>query len=128
MTFGKFFGLGFLLAILLAALKIFYIQIFNDQSQFIQFGFWFFIILITIACVRRVGVINFLESFLICGFWFVIALFFDFMITSQIAGFDMFKRLDIWLGYVIMVLSIFLFHKKRHIQIRREHAAHGGHH
>ncbi len=128
MTFGRFFGLGFVLAILLAALKIFYIQIFNADTQAVQYGFWFFTIIITIACVRRMGVINFLESFLLCGFWFIMTIFFDFLITSQIVGFNMFSRLDIWVGYAIMTLSIFLFHKKRHIQIRKEHAAHGGHH
>ena len=106
MTFGKFFGLGFLLALLLGALKIFYIQVLNADTQAVQYGFWFFTIVITIACTRRLGVINYLESFLICGFWFVISLFLDFLLTSQTAGFEMFSRWDIWIGYALMILSI----------------------
>lgn len=128
MTFGKFFGLGFVLAVILSALKIFYVQIFNDQSQAVQYAFWLVVILVTIACVRRLGVINYLEAFLVCGFWFIGVLFFDFLITSQILDFSIFARLDIWIGHAIMLLSIFLFHKKRHVKIRKEHAAHGAHH
>ncbi len=128
MTFGKFFGLGFMLALVSAAAKVLFLQIFNDESVAIMWGFWLFIIVATIACVRRLGIINYLESFLVAGMWFLFQLFFDFLITTQIVGLTFYTRYEIWVAYGLVVLSVVLFHKKRHIQIRRDHAAHGGHH
>jgi hypothetical protein len=124
MTFGKFFGLGFMLTLVCAVAKVLFLQIFNDQSVVIMVAFWLFIVIATIACVRRLGIINYLESFLAAGMWFLFQLFFDFLITTQIVGLTFYKRYEMWVAYGLVVLIVILFHKKRHIQIRRDHAAH----
>jgi hypothetical protein len=128
MTFGKFFGLGFVLAILAAAIKVFYFQALNPDSVGVMYVLGVFLVIITIACVRRLGVINYLEAFLTAGMWFLFQLFFDFLITTQVVGLKFYTRYSTWIAYALVVLTVILFHKKRHIQIRKEHAAHGGHH
>ncbi len=74
----------------------------------------------SIAAVRRLGIINYLESVFAAICWWLFALIFDFLITSAFAGLGMFRDIHLWVGYLVMMLAIFLFHKKRHVQLRHE--------
>jgi hypothetical protein len=61
MTFGKFFGLGFVLAILAAAIKVFYFQALNPDSVGVMYVLGVFLVIITIACdhYEKVATITF---------------------------------------------------------------------
>lgn len=91
--------------------------------------FWFLAAAIGAAIVRRFGVLNYLEVFFIIIVWFLIDLFLDLVVTTSYTGYTIFSRADFWLVYLFLGLAVLFFHKKRHIQIRKElHASHSGHH
>jgi len=127
MTYSKVFGFALILSLLAASAKILFIDYFNPQSWFVRGGFWFFLFLITVTLLRRLGVINYLEVVLISIIWFIAVLLFDGLITSQRLGIGVFTNLHIWIGNLVILLSIILFHQKRHVKIRHEHAKHGKH-
>ncbi len=133
MTFTRFFGFGALLWILLALLKAVFLNILNLDSVLLQMFFGFLVFVISMACARRLGVINYLEGALVTTIWTLGLLFFDFFVLRIILGIFVFSKTVLWLGYGLTAVAIFLFHKKRHIEIRKELAAHhahahGGHH
>ncbi len=131
MTFKRFIFLGFMLWLLLAVLKYGVFRLFDLSSMFNLIVYGFLTFVITLACVRRLGVINILEAAMVAGLWFVGILFADFVVFIQVAGVSMFKSWHLWGGYGVVIIAILFFHKKRHVQIRRElaaHHAHGGHH
>jgi len=128
MTFAKFFGLGFTLAVLAAAAKILFLNVLNPESGAVLYGFWFFMVLFTVACVRRLGVIQYLEASLVIITWFGIIMVVDLIVVAPVAGIRVFTTLNIWIANLIILASIWLFHKKRHVQIRKEHAKHSAHH
>ena len=107
--------------IILIPLKIW---IFNNEifanAGFEQLFFWAIICLVSISLVRRIGVINFFESFFVIFIWFVGGLFFDLVITSRFTGNSIFSKSEYWYGFLMLGLSVFLFHKKRHIHVRHE--------
>lgn len=124
MTFGKFFGFAFLLWLFLAAVKVFFVKMLGLDGGFTEYAYWFFIAIFSIALSRRLGHINFLEAMLVAGFWFLISLVLDFLVTSPLAGSLILSRWQVWVGYLVMALSIFFFHKKRHVHVREQQAAH----
>jgi hypothetical protein len=128
MTFGKFFGFAFLLWAIQAVVKVLFINGYGLDTQAMEYLYWLLIAIVTIALVRRLGYINYLEAMLVAGFWFFIGLIMDFILTSPILGEIIASRWEVWVGYAVMLLVTFFFHKKRHIQVRKEQAAHHGHH
>jgi hypothetical protein len=124
MTFTRFFGFGALLWILLAILKAVFLKVFNLDSFFLQVLFGFLVFVISMACARRLGFINYLEGALVSVVWTIGIIIFDFFILLPFLGWVVFGKVVLWAGYLLVALSIFLFHKKRHVQIRRELAAH----
>lgn len=128
MTIGKFFGFAFILWGIQAVVKVLFVNVWGLEDPVFEYVYWLLIGVVSIALVRRLGYINFLEAMLVAGFWFLIGLVLDFVITSPIVGFLIAGRWQVWVGYVVMMLAIFFFHKKRHIQVRQEQAAHHGHH
>lgn len=120
MTPKHFLILGFALAIVLGLIKIVFYNILTGDSQAFYSTEWVLIALAAIAAVRRLGLINYLEAIFSAIVWWLFALIFDFLITSAFVGLGMFRDVHLWVGYLVMALAIFLFHKKRHIQLRHE--------
>jgi hypothetical protein len=101
-----------------------------------QIFFWLLTAAVTAAIVRRLGIMNYLEAIFLIIVWTLSALPVDLVFTASYTGLSIFSDYPYWVGLLFMDLAIFIFHKKRHVQIRREHAAHraahkahgGGHH
>ncbi len=85
----------------------------------IKIAYFLALIIITIAVVRRMGVLNYLESFLIAIVWFVAMILVDMVITSFLIGRDMYTHLYFYLSYLVVLLSIIFFHKALHVQVRK---------
>ncbi len=130
MTLKKLFVYSVLQWVILALLKIWF---FNSQI-FSNYGlqelvFWAAVAAVAAAIVRRLGVLNFLEAFFLIIAWFLGDLLFDLLATSIYTGLSIFYNPAYWLGYAALAVAIIFFHKKRHIQVRKElHAKHYGHH
>ena len=119
--------------VILALLKIwFFNSIIFANSGIQQIAFYIIMAVVGAALVRRFGVINFFESFFIIFIWVLGDALLDLIITSHFTGLSLFSGQEYWAGAVFFGLSIFLFHKKRHLQVRHElhakaHAAAHGH-
>lgn len=124
MTVRKFITISFLQWVVLFPLKIFYFK--GSFGEGIVAQVWYLAItaFIVLVLVRRIGVITYLEAIFLAIFWFLADLFLELLITASISGVGMFKSLALWLGYLVLMLTVFLFHKKRHIQVRKEQHAH----
>ena len=124
MTFTRFFGFGVLLWVLLLVLKAAFLNLFNLDSFALQVLFGFVVFVVSMACARRLGFINYLEGGLVAVVWTGGVLILDFFVARPILGWVIFSKGILWAGYLLVALSVFLFHKKRHVQIRKELAAH----
>lgn len=124
MTFKKVLLITFLEWLFLALAKIVYFQDIIFSGGVSQYAYWGVILIITTFLVRRLGVLNFLEAGSIAVFWFLAFLFLDFILVSGYLGMGIFSQGAFWVGHMCMMFAVFFFHHKRHIQIRKEHAAH----
>lgn len=107
--------------VILALLKVwFFNTVIFSNAGIQQIVFWIIVIIIGAALVRRFEVINFFESFFIIFIWVVGDAFFDLLITSRFTGLSIFAGQEYWVGAFFLGLSVFLFHKKRHLQVRHE--------
>ncbi len=127
MTSKRLFFLGLILWLILAIVKYFFFLYLDLNSLLVQIIFGFLVVVCTMACARRLGVINYLEACLAGFVWFFIALVLDFLITQRFIGLSLFANWILWAGYALVLVSVLFFHKKRHVAIRKEHAAHHGH-
>jgi hypothetical protein len=130
MTLKRFFGFLPLQWIFFAVLKIVFFKYLNwDNSGAQYLTYWVLIIIVAVALARRLGVINYLEAILASAVWFGFDVFFDLLFTSGFIGLGIFSKWQYWVGNLVMSLAVFLFHKKRHVEIRKEMAKlHHGHH
>ena len=120
MTASKFFVYSFLQWVLLTLVKVAY---FNGHLISGEPGIYFYFALtaiVTTAMVRRLGILNLLEALLIAILWFFGDLLSDAIITVYFTGSQIFSIRALWFGYLIMIIFIFVFHKKRHIHVRKE--------
>ncbi len=120
MAFSKLFGFGGFLTIILVVLKLIAFQFFDLKLLVVSMLFGLVVLILTVACTRRLGVINYLEAMLAAGLWFIMILFMDLIVTGPIVGYSIFKTLLLWLSYLLGIIIVLLFHKKRHIDIRRK--------
>ena len=129
MTFRSFFFYSFLQWLLLAILKVaFFRNDFLGNAGLQNLLFLALTFMVVVACVRRLGVVNYLEAILIIFVWVVGNALGDLIITSIYTGIGIFSMWSLWVGYLVSALTIMLLHKKRHIEIRKEqHAHHHGH-
>jgi hypothetical protein len=128
MTFKKIFLLAFILWAFLVLLKVWFFNhtIFeNPGTQ--QIVFWIIVAIVTAALIRRLGVMHYIECFFVSGVWVFTTLLADLFITSQVTSYNIFSKVSYWVSFFVIAFSAFLFHKKRHVQIRKEQAAHHGH-
>lgn len=59
----------------------------------------------------------------------ILFLFLDSVLGGRFSTANLSFQNQTWAGYGVMMLTVILFHKKRHIQIRKElHAKHGSQH
>jgi hypothetical protein len=131
---GKKFLLYILLNwLLLALLKVWFFnnQIFSSPGLQ-EIAFWIITPIISIALVRRFGLLSFLEALFIMFTWSVFIVVFDLLFTSNYIGVSSLYGRDYIFGLVIMNAGIFIFHKKRHLAVRqelhdRDHALKHGH-
>jgi len=129
MTIKNLFLYSFLQWLLFSLLKIWF---FNyeilSNAGWQNILFWIFCAIIAAAVVRRFGIINYLEAMFLIIVWILGDLLLDLMILSIYTGLGIFSTVEYWVGFGILALSIFFFHKKRHIHVRKLlHHSHGGH-
>ncbi len=105
--------------ILFVLTKVVFIHYLNIDNIMVKIAYFLALIIITIAVVRRMGVLNYLESFLIVIVWFVTMVLVDMAITSFLIGRDMYSHLYFYLSYLVVLLSIIFFHKALHVQVRK---------
>ncbi len=119
MTSGKLLGFGIALSLILTTVKLVFYRFLNTESLIILLFIYLLIVVLTIASVRRVGIINYLESVVVMVFWLFFGLGFDIFAIGMGFGLDPYTHITFWLMYPLVLLTIFLFHKKRHVDIRR---------
>jgi hypothetical protein len=121
MTPKKFFLYFLLQWIIWAVLKVWFFnyEVFSNQGVQ-EIVFWAAIIVATAAIVRRLGVISFLEAFFAFVVWSFGILLLDLLITTAYLGMGIFSSVPYWSTFIVFALAIFLFHKKRHLHIRKE--------
>lgn len=112
-------GYGVAWAFLTALAKLVLYSFLNNESLLIISAVYFFVLLCTIAFVRRLGVINYLESLVVIVFWLLFSLTLDLFVVGLWVGLDPYTTLWFWLFYPFCMLILFLMHKKRHIDIRK---------
>lgn len=129
-TFTKLFGLGFLFLTVMVATKIVFWRFFNwDDVKILHVFFLGWVIVWGVALIRRLGVINYLELMMAGGLWLVLWLLADAAVTAPLLGWKIFIDGSFLLGYLLVVVAWFIFHKKRHVHLRHElHAKHHGGH
>ncbi len=120
MTVARYFAILFFQIAVFILLKLFFFNITGLQSAFYFYLYLFAIFLFSLALSRRLGVINYLEAMFTCVMWFFFNFLADLVFTSNFLGTTIFRQKELWLGYLIMVTAVLFFHKKRHIQIRKE--------
>lgn len=121
MTFKRFFLFGTLLWLFLAALKFVFLKNLDLVSPQHYLTYYILIFIFSIAFARRVGVINYLEAIFIAITWFIGITVLDYFVLYNVLGITWFDIWQVWLGGGVMGAAIFFFHRKRHVEIRRQH-------
>lgn len=121
MTYFKLLGFGFILAAVLVVLKTVFFGYFSwEDTIALHYVYWGVAALVTPALVRRLGVITILEAIVVAVLWFIMQLIGDLIIAAPIAGWRVLLDVDFAMGYLIPPIVIFLFHKKRHVHVRKQ--------
>jgi hypothetical protein len=106
--------------ILFVLTKILFINSLNLESLMVMVGFYLILIVETIAVVRRMGVLNYFESIFLIAVWLITSILVDLVITTSYTGRDVYGTLYFWMTYLAIGLAILVFHKKLHVEVRRE--------
>ncbi len=120
MTIPQLFFGTLISQILFVVAKVLFINVLNIDAVLIRLGLLLVIALITIATVRRMGTLNYLESFFLTILWLIFSLIVDLMITTAIVGREVYTTWYFWLSYLVLLLALILFHKKVHIAMRKQ--------
>jgi len=127
MTAKKFFAYCLTQYLFFAGAKVLFFGSYNYAAG--KTGSIIYLVVVAVisaALIRRLGVINFLEAAFAAGLWTVINLLLDILITRHMAGNSLLSQAFYWYGFLAMIFSVIVFHKKRHVEIRKSHA--GQHH
>ena len=128
MSIKGFFLITFLQGLLLCLLKVWFFNSFFDREIFFAYAYFFITAFVSLVLIRRLGILNYLEAIFLSGLWFLGDLLGDLLITGRFTAEEIFKAWQLWVGYAVMMFVVFAFHKKRHIQVRKElHAKHTHH-
>ena len=124
MTSKKLYSYFLVQYVILALFKLwFFNNVIFPNAGFQQIVFWIIAAITGAALVRRFGIINFFESFFIIFVWILGDIILDALITRRFIAVPIFSTVEYWFGLLILGLSVFLFHKKKHIQVRHDLAA-----
>ena len=105
--------------VLFVLIKIFFIGSLDMDNGLIMAAYYAALVLVTIAVVRRMGILNYVESIFLVGVWFFTILIVDYVITASFIGWDIYKIWTYWLSLLVILLSVMIFHKALHVQVRR---------
>lgn len=119
MTFAKLIMGTFAAMLLLTAIKIFFIRFLNIDSQIMVYLMWLFLAVATIAIVRRLGVLNYLEAFFVTAILLITTAFTDVVTIGAMTDYDVYRQAYFLLTYVVLIVSVIVFHKKAHVHIRK---------
>ena len=119
MTVSKLIILTAIAIGLITLLKFVFVTLFDIGNLYITYFLWFLIAAITVACCRRLGVLNYLEALTVLIIWIFLAMFIDAMFLTSVTGFDAYRHLYLWVSYIVIGVTVFAAHKKRHVEIRR---------
>lgn len=108
--------------ILFVITKVVFLNQLNIDNLGVHIVFQVILAIITIAVVRRMGTLNYIESFFLTAVWFFTLLIVDFIVTATLIGRDMYTTWPYWISYIVILLSLILFHKKLHVQARKHNA------
>lgn len=120
MTLNKFFGFGAVMAGFFVLAKLFSYKVLNWELSVSHYIYFVLVGTFSVALIRRLGHINVLEAIAAIVIWIIFALFLDLIITAQILGPKIFLDLNFYIGYLVMAVFVFIFHKKRHVEIRKK--------
>jgi hypothetical protein len=120
MTWAKFI-IGTIICIsLITIIKLVFILALNMNSPYVVYVMLILIAIVSTATIRRLGVINYMEALLIILIWLTLELFVDFFIIASFAGLEIYKHLYLWISYFVIAAMVFLLHKKRHVEVRKQ--------
>ena len=119
MTIAALFLGTIISEILFVATKVLFIGYLNMDNFIIKVVYFVVLTLITIAIVRRMGVIQYLECFFLAIVWLIVMVIVDLLITSSFIGWDMYKHIYFYFSYLVVVLAIIFFHKALHVEVRK---------
>lgn len=124
MTYAKLFGFGLTLAAVLVILKTVFFGFFTwEDTALLHYIYWGVAAVLTPALVRRLGVITILEAMVVAVLWLVMEVVGDVILAAPIAGWRVLVDSNFAVGYLIPPVTIFMFHKKRHVHVRKQLAA-----
>lgn len=123
LTFARLFGFGFLLWLTAAVLKWLAFSVFAPETAFVKWAYIFLILVFTVAYTRRTGVLNFFEALFIFITWLILSVISDSLVLSNLLGIGVSGKLLVWVGHLVMFFGIIIFHKKRHVEIRKAHGS-----
>ena len=99
--------------------KVVFFGYLNIEGFVLVLGYFIVIALITIAIVRRFGPLNYLEAFLMMFIWFVVGIFVDIVVVVSLVSTDLYTNWLFWATQPAVLLTIFRFHKKLHVEARK---------
>ena len=108
--------------VLFVITKVVFFEYLNIDNWAVYVAFFVLLAVEAIAVVRRMGTINYIEAFFLTGVWFISLLIIDYIITSRLIDEDVYTSLAYWISYLVILLSLIIFHKKLHVQVRRDNA------
>ena len=102
----------FISQVLIVFTKVIFLNYLNLENAIISGLFFVLLAVISIAIVRRMGILNLFELIFLLGVWFTISLVVDLLITSSFTGREVYAHLSFWATYLVILLAVFVFHKK----------------
>jgi hypothetical protein len=107
---------------LITLTKVFFVVALDSSNIYLTYVMWFLVAVWSTAFTRRLGILNYVESIFVAALWTIGSLVLDYLIVVTLVGPDVYRHLLLWISYLIIILVVFLFHKKRHVEIRRQKA------
>ena len=105
--------------VIFVLLKVFFFRSLDLSNGLVITLLYFALVIVTIAIVRRLGILNYIESIFLSVVWLIASLLVDVVITASIVGYDMYATWTYWLTLLTIVLSVLIFHKKQHVEVRK---------
>lgn len=119
MTLDQLVTKTIVLQALLLIVKVIFFRFLNMDLLPILVVYYILTAALGIAVVRRIGAINYFEAFFLIIVWLVLGLVTDYYIVAAMAGREALRDIHYWITYGVIILSILLFHKKVHVEVRK---------